>query len=66
MNSILGTEESSGAEPTTILVKQSRCFSVCSLLALESQPILTVVARAECDVHNVIDEENADESSEIG
>jgi hypothetical protein len=44
MNSILGAKVAAGAKPTTIVVKQGRCFSVCSFLALESQPILAVVA----------------------
>jgi len=45
MNSVLWAKVATGAKPTTIVVKQSRCFSICSLLALESQTVLAVVAR---------------------
>jgi hypothetical protein len=54
MNSILRTKEPSGAKPTATLVKQSRCLSICSLLALESQPVVAVVALAECEFINVM------------
>ena len=58
MNSILGAKESTGAKPTTIFVKQSRFISVCSLLALESQPHLTIEPRTVYQIE-VVDEEKS-------
>lgn len=58
MNSILGAEEPTGAKPTTIFVKQSRFVSVCSLLALESHPILTIEPRTGYQIE-VVDEEES-------